>query len=161
MTGNYYESSQINLYIGDTGTANGLTQLAGKFTTNFVTQDGAKYGSYTGVSISKDGIVTAIFDNGETRAIAQIPLATFVDANALEALTGNAYIETTSSGNATLRTAGEGGAGAISANALEDSTVDIAEEFTDMITTQRAYSAASKIITTADSMLEELLTIKR
>lgn len=161
MTGNYYESSQINLYIGDTGTANGLTQLAGKFTTNFVTQDGAKYGSYTGVSISEDGIVTAIFDNGETRAIAQIPLATFVDANALEALTGNAYIETTSSGNATLRTAGDGGAGVISANSLEDSTVDIAEEFTDMITTQRAYSAASKIITTADSMLEELLTIKR
>lgn len=161
MTGNYYESSQINLYIGDTNTANGLTQLAGKFTTNYVTQDGAKYGNYTGVSISEDGIVTAIFDNGETRAIAQIPIATFVDANALEALTGNAYIETTSSGNATLRTAGEGGAGVISSNSLEESTVDIAEEFTDMITTQRAYSAASKIITTADSMLEELLTIKR
>lgn len=161
MTGNYYESSQINLYIGDANTANGLTQLAGKFTTNYVTQDGAKYGNYTGVSISEDGIVTAIFDNGETRAIAQIPIATFVDANALEALTGNAYIETTSSGNATLRTAGEGGAGVISSNSLEESTVDIAEEFTDMITTQRAYSAASKIITTADSMLEELLTIKR
>lgn len=161
MTDNYYESSQINLYIGDANTANGLTQLAGKFTTNYVTQDGAKYGSYTGVSISEDGIVTAIFDNGETRAIAQIPIATFVDANALEALTGNAYIETTSSGNATLRTAGEGGAGVISSNSLEESTVDIAEEFTDMITTQRAYSAASKIITTADSMLEELLTIKR
>lgn len=161
MTDNYYESSQINLYIGDANTANGLTQLAGKFTTNYVTQDGAKYGNYTGVSISEDGIVTAIFDNGETRAIAQIPIATFVDANALEALTGNAYIETTSSGNATLRTAGEGGAGVISSNSLEESTVDIAEEFTDMITTQRAYSAASKIITTADSMLEELLTIKR
>ena len=161
MTDNYYESSQINLYIGDANTANGLTQLAGKFTMNYVTQDGAKYGNYTGVSISEDGIVTAIFDNGETRAIAQIPIATFVDANALEALTGNAYIETTSSGNATLRTAGEGGAGVISSNSLEESTVDIAEEFTDMITTQRAYSAASKIITTADSMLEELLTIKR
>ncbi len=161
MTGNYYESSQINLYIGDENTANGLTQLAGKFSTNYVTQDGAKYGNYTGVSISEDGIVTAIFDNGETRAIAQIPIATFVDPNSLEALTGNAYIETTSSGNATLRTAGDGGAGVISANSLESSTVDIAEEFTDMITTQRAYSAASKIITTADSMLEELLTIKR
>ena len=59
MTGNYYESSQINLYIGDENTANGLTQLAGKFTTNYVTQDGAKYGNYTGVSVSKDGIVTA------------------------------------------------------------------------------------------------------
>ena len=161
MTGNYYESSQINLYIGDANTANGLTQLAGNFATNYVNQDGAKYGNYTGVSISSDGIVTAIFDNGETRAIAQIPLATFVDANSLEALTGNAYIETTSSGNATLRTAGEGGAGVIASSSLENSTVDIAEEFTDMITTQRAYSAASKIITTADSMLEELLTIKR
>lgn len=161
MTGNYYESSQINLYIGDTNTANGLTQLAGKYTTNYTTQDGAKYGSYTGVSVSENGIVTAIFDNGETRAIAQIPIATFVDANSLEALTGNIWIETTASGNATLRTAGEGGAGKISASSLEDSTVDIASEFTDMITTQRAYSAASKIITTADSMLEELLTIKR
>ena len=161
MTGNYYESSQINLYIGDTNTANGLTQLAGKYTTNYTTQDGAKYGSYTGVSVSENGVVTAIFDNGETRAIAQIPIATFVDANSLEALTGNIWIETMASGNATLRTAGEGGAGKISASSLEDSTVDIASEFTDMITTQRAYSAASKIITTADSMLEELLTIKR
>ncbi|MBR4127292.1 MAG: flagellar hook-basal body complex protein [Alphaproteobacteria bacterium] len=161
MTDNYYESSQINLYLGDANTANGLTQLAGKFTTNYVSQDGAKYGNYTGVAVSKDGIVTAIFDNGETRAIAQIPLATFVDVNSLEALTGNSYIETTASGNATLRTAGEGGAGVISSNSLEQSTVDIAEEFTDMITTQRAYSAASKIITTADSMLDELINIKR
>ena len=161
MTGNYYESSQINLYIGDANTANGLTQLAGKFTTNYVNQDGAKFGNYAGVSVSEEGIVTAIFDNGETRAIAQIPLATFVDVNSLEALSGNAYIETTASGNASLCTAGQGGAGVIASSALEESTVDIAEEFTDMITTQRAYSAASKIITTADAMLEELLTIKR
>ena len=120
-----------------------------------------KYGNYTGVSISEDGIVTALFDNGETRAIAQIPIATFVDPNSLEALSGNAYIATTSSGVASLHTAGEGGAGTVSSSTLEQSTADIAEEFTDMITTQRAYSAASKIITTADAMLEELLTIKR
>ena len=161
MTGQYYESSQISLHLGDTNTANGLTQLSGKFTTNYINQDGAKFGNYSGVSISEDGIVTAIFDNGETRAIAQIPLATFVDVNSLEALSGNAYIETTMSGNATLRTAGEGGAGLIASSSLESSTVDIAEEFTNMITTQRAYSAASKIITTADSMLDELINIKR
>ena len=161
MTGEYYESSQISLYLGDAHTANGLTQLSGKFATNYINQDGAKYGNYSGVSISENGVVTAIFDNGETRAIAQIPIATFVDVNSLEALNGNAYIETTMSGNATLRTAGEGGAGVISSNSLEQSTVDIAEEFTDMITTQRAYSAASKIITTADSMLDELINIKR
>lgn len=161
MTGDYYESSQISLYLGDANTANGLTQLSGKYNAKYIIQDGAKYGSYTGVSISEDGIVTAIFDNGETRAIAQIPIATFVDANSLEALTGNAWIETTGSGNATLRTAGEGGAGKVESNSLEASTVDIAEEFTDMIVTQRAYSAASKIITTADSMLEELMSLKR
>ena len=161
MTGNYYESSQISLSLGDANTANGLTQLSGKFATNYVNQDGAKYGNYTGVSISEDGIVTALFDNGETRAIAQIPIATFVDPNSLEALSGNAYIATTSSGVASLHTAGEGGAGTVSSSTLEQSTADIAEEFTDMITTQRAYSAASKIITTADAMLEELLTIKR
>lgn len=161
MTGQYYESSQIDLYLGDNNTANGLTQLAGNYTTNFVHQDGAKYGNYTGVSVGTDGIVTAIFDNGETRAIAQIPIATFVDVNSLEVMTGNAYIETTGSGTAILRTAGESGAGTIASSSLEQSTVDIAQEFTNMITTQRAYSAASKIITTADSMLEELLTIKR
>ncbi|MCQ2913892.1 MAG: flagellar hook-basal body complex protein [Alphaproteobacteria bacterium] len=161
MTGNYYESTQVNLFLGNENTATGLTQLSGAFTTNFISQNGAKFGSYTGVSISEDGVVTAIFDNGQTRPIAQIPVATFVNANSMEALTGNIWIETTGSGNATLRTAGEGGSGTITASSLEDSTVDIANEFTNMITTQRAYSAASKIITTSDDMLEELINIKR
>lgn len=160
-SGNYYESSQINFFLGNENTAQGLTQFAGKYATNYITQNGAKFGNYTGVSVSEDGVVTAIFDNGETRPIAQIPLATFVDPNSLEALTGNIWIETTASGVATLRTAGEGGSGTIASNSLEDSTVDIANEFTNMITTQRAYSAASKIITTADDMLEELVNIIR
>ncbi|MCQ2965561.1 MAG: flagellar hook-basal body complex protein [Alphaproteobacteria bacterium] len=160
-SGNYYESSQINFFLGNENTAQGLTQFAGQYATNYITQNGAKFGNYTGVSVSEDGVVTAIFDNGETRPIAQIPLATFVDPNSLEALTGNIWIETTGSGVATLRTAGEGGSGTIASNSLEDSTVDIANEFTNMITTQRAYSAASKIITTADSMLEELVNIIR
>ncbi len=161
MTGAFYESSQLTLYLGDENTANGLTQLAGNYATNYITQDGAKFGNYTGVSVSEDGIVTAIFDNGETRPIAQIPLATFVDANSLESLNGNAWIETTASGYATLCTAGTSGAGVIAGGSLEDSTVDIAEEFTNMIQVQRAYSASSKIITTASDMLEELMNIKR
>lgn len=161
MTGNYDEANRLSLFLGDANTSNGLTHLSGDYTTNYIKQDGAKYGSYTGVSISEDGIVTALFDNGETRPIAQIPLATFVDSNSLEALTGNTWIETDSSGQPTLRTAGEAGSGKVTATALENSTADIATEFTNMITTQRAYSAAAKIITTSDSMLEELMTIKR
>lgn len=161
MTGNYDESNKLSLFMGDVNTANGLTHLAGDYTTNYIKQDGAKYGSYVGVTISEEGIVTALFDNGETRPIAQVPLATFVDPNSMEALTGNTWIETDRSGQPTLRTAGEAGSGAITGTALENSTADIATEFTNMITTQRAYSAAAKIITTSDSMLEELMTIKR
>ncbi|GHU03372.1 hypothetical protein FACS1894186_8650 [Alphaproteobacteria bacterium] len=113
------------------------------------------------MSISEDGTVIAMFNNGQTRAIAQIPLATFVNPNGLESMTGNAWYETDYSGAATLKTGGTGGAGEISQASLESSTVDVAEEFTDMIITQRAYSAASKSIITADEMLTELMNIKR
>lgn len=155
------EANRINVNLGSANTSTGLTHLSGSFSENYVDQDGAKFGSYSGVTISEDGIVTAIFDNGETRPIAQIPLATFSDPNSMSSLTGNVWIETTRSGQPTLRTATQAGAGAITESSLEKSTVDIAEEFTDMIVVQRAYSAAARIITTADTMLEELLTIKR
>ena len=112
--------------------------------------------SYSGVQIDESGVVTALFDNGETRPIAILPLATFANPNGMEALTGNAWIETDSSGQALLKRAGTNGAGEISSNALESSTVDLATEFSNMIVTQRAYSAATKIITTADEMLDEL-----
>ena len=74
----------------------------------------------------------------------------------MEALTGNSWIETDYSGQAMLKQAGTNGAGQISSNSLEQSTVDLATEFSNMIVTQRAYSAATKIITTADEMLDEL-----
>jgi flagellar hook protein FlgE len=105
--------------------------------------------------------VTALFDNGVRRPVFQIPIATFINPNGLESLTGNAWIETDVSGAYTLRTAGQAGSGTVASASLEASTVDLGEEFTVMITTQRAYSAAAKIITTSDQMLEELVNIKR
>lgn len=155
------EGRMIQLNFGDENTSTGLTHLSGSFSTHYVNQDGAKFGSYSGVTIGQDGIVTAVFDNGVTCPIAMIPLATFTDSNSLTSLSGNVWIETTASGQPTLRSAGESGAGTIESNSLEKSTVDIAEEFTNMIVVQRAYSAATRIITTSDSMLEELLAIKR
>jgi flagellar hook protein FlgE len=89
-----------------------------------------------------------------------VPVATFVNPNAMESISGNVYIETDFSGAPTVREAGEGGAGDVTGASLESSTVDLGEEFTNMIVTQRAYSAAAKIITTADEMLDELLRIK-
>ena len=156
MDGGYQQGTTITLNAGNVGTNDGLTSLSGDFTTNYITQDGAKFGSYSGVSISKDGVVTALFDNGETRPIAILPLATFANPNGMEALTGNSWIETDYSGQAMLKQAGTNGAGQISSNSLEQSTVDLATEFSNMIVTQRAYSAATKIITTADEMLDEL-----
>ncbi len=148
--------TSIKISMGNVGTNDGLTNLSGSFTTNYIKQDGAKFGSYSGVSIDESGVVTALFDNGETRPIAILPLATFANPNGMEALTGNSWIETDASGQALLKRAGTNGAGEIASNSLESSNVDLATEFSNMIVTQRAYSAATKIITTADEMLDEL-----
>lgn len=156
MTGEYGQGTPISLIQGNVGTNDGLTSLAGNFNTNYIKQDGAKFGSYAGVSIDESGVVTALYDNGETRPIAILPLATFSNPNGMSALTGNAWIETDYSGQALLKMANTNGAGKVEANALEQSTVDLATEFSNMIITQRAYSAATKIITTADEMLDEL-----
>ena len=96
-----------------------------------------------------------------TRKIAQVALATFPSADSLTATNANAYKVSQGSGTYNLKTPGAGGAGFIGASQLEASTVDLSAEFTGLITTQRAYSASSKIITTADEMLAELISIKR
>lgn len=156
MNNGYQQGTSIKLGMGNAGTNDGLTSLSGSFTTNYIKQDGAKFGSYAGVTVNENGVVTAQFDNGETRPIAILPLATFTNANGMGALTGNAWIETDSSGQPLLKQAGTNGAGEVTSNALESSTVDLATEFSNMIVTQRAYSASTKIITTADEMLDEL-----
>ncbi len=156
MTGESGHGTPITLNMGNVGTNDGLTNLSGNFTTNYIKQDGAKFGSYAGVQVSENGVVTALFDNGETRPIAILPLATFANPEGMESLTGNAWIETDASGQALLKMAGTNGAGEITSGALETSKTDLATEFSNMIVTQRAYSAATKIITTADEMLDEL-----
>lgn len=151
----------INMNVGVADTVEGLTQFAGGYLVSQIEQDGVQFGSFTSVQIDEAGIVTAIFDNGRSLPNFQIPLATFSNPNGLLAQTGNVFIETTQSGQFFLRAPITGGAGQIESGALEASTVDLATEFTDMIITQRAYSASAKIITTADEMLDELVRIKR
>lgn len=138
-----------------------LSQYAATSTVNAISSNGASVGSVVGVQIDDKGVVSAIFDNSEVRKIAQIGLATFANADGLLALNGNAYQPTIGSGNYTIKEAGIGGAGQISSSTLEASTVDLSAEFTGLITTQKAYSASSKIITTADQMLTELINIIR
>jgi len=138
-----------------------LTQYASASTVNAVNSDGANVGNVVGVEVSEDGIVSAIFDNSEVRKIAKIGLATFPNPDGLSPVSGNAYRPTIPSGEFVIKEPGVGGAGEIAASTLEASTVDLSAEFTGLITTQKAYSACSKIITTADQMLDELINIKR
>ncbi len=151
----------VGLYFGDIGQSDGMTQLSGSYALSYQTQNGAKFGNFSGVSIGSDGVVTANFDNGVTRPIFQIPIASFVDPDGMESLSGNVFIGTDTSGDPTLRTPGTVGAGSVNQSSLESSTVDIGTQFTTMIVTQRAYSAASKIITTANQMLDDLMSIVR
>ena len=134
-----------------------LSQVGNNYSTNFVTQDGVAPGSYIGISIATDGTLNALFDNGETRPVYRIALADFPSPTGLEARSGNAYSQSSRSGNYVLKQPASGGAGRISGNTLEASTVDIAKEFSDMILTQRAYSANTKVISTANDMLQELI----
>jgi flagellar hook protein FlgE len=151
----------ITLDLGTIGFGDGMTQYAGDYYPSIIEQDGLAFGAFTGITISDQGIVTALFDNGQLRDIFQLPIATFRNPNGLEARNGNAYLQTERSGDALLLQANTGGAGEVAPSSLESSTVDLAEEFTNMIITQRAYSASAKIITTADEMLEELIRIRR
>lgn len=152
-------SQEIRLELG--GAAGGLTQFDSQSLVQSVATNGTAFGNLTNIEIDERGFVTAIFDNGISRQIAQVALATFPNADGLIPVNGNAYRVAQQSGTYNFKTAGSGGAGFISPSTLEASTVDLSSEFTGLITTQRAYSASSKIITTADQMLEELLNIKR
>jgi flagellar hook protein FlgE len=139
----------------------GMTQFAKSFGITSVTADGVPPGDLVGLVLEGDGMLTAQFSNGRARALYQIPLATFLNANGLAPDQGGAFRTTLESGLYNINSSNAGGAGRIVSGALEASNVDLAAEFTNLITTQRAYSAASRIITTADEMLEELLRIKR
>ncbi len=151
----------IAFNFGTAGQANGFTQFDTTSSLYGSTIDGTLFGGLSGVRVDEEGFVVALFTNGIERNLYKLPVATFANADGLGMISGNAYRQTSQSGSPSMKAADEAGAGKISSKAVEQSTVDIAEEFSDMIIIQRAYSAASKIITTADEMLDELTRLKR
>lgn len=151
----------IALKLGSDAGLDGLTQFAGESALISSNVDGGLLGNVASVQISDAGVVSAVFDNGTTRAVFQLPLATFQNPDGLTRLSGNNYAISDASGNVAINAPGALGAGKIAASTLEASTVDLAQEFTNMIRFQRAYSASSKIITTVDEMLQEVSSLKR
>jgi flagellar hook protein FlgE len=155
------ETQVLNFDLGEIGTLDGMTQFAGDYTPTLIERDGAQFGSLDRLEIDEDGVMTAIFNNGQTRPIYRIPVIEFVNPNGLLPVDGNAFQSTAQAGAYYMWDAGVGPAGEIVSASLENSTVDIAEEFSNMIIAQRAYSSNAKIIQTADEMLQEITNLKR
>jgi flagellar hook protein FlgE len=151
----------ISIDPGDTGTYNGLTGFASPHSASVIQQDGYGVGILEKVAIDKAGAISGIFSNGVTRMLAQIVLADFSNQGGLNRYGRSLYTESPNSGTALIGNAGETISGTISSGALESSNVDIAQEFTSMITAQRGFQANARIITTSDNMLDELVNLKR
>ena len=141
--------------------AGGMTQYDSQSIVQSVSTNGTPFGNLTSIAIDSSGYVTAAFDNGVTRRIAQVAIATFPNPDGLSPVSGDAYRVSLQSGTYNLKAPGTGGAGSISPSSLEASTVDLSSEFSSLITTQQAYSASSKIITTADQMMQDLINVIR
>ena len=153
-------AQNITVDWGTDDSTDGITQFDSDSNLVSTTVDGAIFGELANITVTELGVVTAIFENGVTKSIYQLPVATFSNVAGLTARSGNAYQETDLSGSFSLNEASVGGSGLIAPSTLEASTVDLAEEFAKMIVTQRAFSAATRVITTSDDMLSELIRIK-
>lgn len=151
----------LDLDMGDVNDASGITQFAGEYVPTKINKNGALFGVVSSVEVSEDGIITAVFNNGVRRPIYQIPIAVVQNPNGLTARDGTAFIQSRDSGSLYLWDAGMGPAGKTAGNSLERSNVDIAQELTSMIETQRTYSTNAKVIQTSDEMLDELTRLKR
>ena len=130
------------------------TQLASAFNVTSATVNGSSPSKLDHVTIDNDGTVTSVYANGITQATYRIPLADVPSEDALTPLTGNVYEPSLASGNMTIGTATTGSLGAIDSSSLENSTVDLATELTNMIATQRAYEANSKVIQASSDLLK-------
>jgi len=151
----------IAIDAGTIGQFDGLTGFAGQKTAQLIQQDGYGLGILEKIDIDQGGNIAGIFSNGVTRVLAQIMLADFTNQGGLRKSGRSMYQISPNSGAAVSGVAGQTISGSITSGALESSSVDIAQEFTSMITAQRGFQANARIITTSDAMLDELVNLKR
>jgi flagellar hook protein FlgE len=139
----------------------GVTSFAQKSNASSVSQDGYASGTLNSMTIDRDGKITGAFSNGQSRVIGQLGIAQFGAPDQMARVSGNLFATTAGSGPATIGGANTGGRGAIVAGALENSNVNLSDELVHMIAAQRNYQANAKTVTTADSLLGELMNLKR
>jgi flagellar hook protein FlgE len=152
----------ITLNLGTFGGSSGVTQFAGTdYSLYSINQNRSAPGSFTGISTSDTGAVTANYNNGQSVTVAQIPVITFADPNALQRQNGQAFTSTLQSGVAIAQNQDQNGAGTLVAGSVEQSNVDIATQLSALIVAQEAYGANAKVISTANEMLETTLQVKQ
>jgi flagellar hook protein FlgE len=155
-------AQNISLNLGTYGLTNGVTQYAGStYNLAGLTQNGVPPGSFSSVTAQTDGSIVVNYNNGESRTIAQVPVTTFAAPDQLQSQNGQAYTATLLSGTPTSDPAGTSGAGTLVTSAVEQSNVDIAAEFSQLIVAQQAYSANAKMITAADQLLQTTINMKQ
>jgi flagellar hook protein FlgE len=151
----------IQFYLGAAGRSDGIVQFSAPSQALSISRDGSPASVLTGIQIDEQGLLDAIFDSGFRQTKFKIPIANVQNPNGMRALDGQAFALTRESGSIYFYDAGEGPTGSLVSSALEESTTDVAEELTQLIKTQRAYSSNAKIIQTVDEMLQETTNLKR
>lgn len=152
----------FNINLGTIGSMkNTVTQSASKSSTKAYSQDGYTLGYLDNFKIDSSGTITGVYSNGTNKVIGQLALASFTNDRGLEKAGDNTYVETNNSGQASIGESGVAGKGSLLAGALEMSNVDLSEQMTDMIVTQRGFQSNAKTIQTADTLLETVLGLKR
>ena len=155
------EQMSVTLDFGEVNSFEGLTQHASQFTAVVSGQDGYMAGNLEAVSIQEDGRILGTFSNGITQTLAQIAIARFSNPSGLVRMEKNLYGATGNSGAPFIGTAGSSIQASIVSGALEQSNVDLASEFTRLIIAQRGFQANSRVITTSNDVLEDLVNLKR
>lgn len=162
FTPNGFPAAQsVNVAFGTVGDIDGISQFASPTTVLIRDQDGFPMGDLIDFGIDPTGTIQGSFTNGETLVLGQIALADFNNPEGVIRLTDNLFTGSANSGDAVLGFTGEGSQSFITAGALEMSNVDLAQEFTNMITTQRGFQSNARVITTSDEMLQELVNLRR
>jgi flagellar hook protein FlgE len=161
VTFNGADPQTVDYDFGTVDGKDGLTQHAETFATRFQSQDGFGSGELLGLDVTDDGFVEALFTNGETRPISQLVLGRFANTEGLTPLGDGIYRESTDSGSAFIDAPLTGGRGSIVGGALETSNVSLSKQFIDIITAQRSFQANTRVITSSDQLLVELLNIVR
>jgi flagellar hook protein FlgE len=156
-----WDSGGIDLDFGSSSDPDRLTGFAGNNTAAALSQDGSASGTIVGFSVSQQGLITGVFSNGRSQALGQLALAVFNNPAGLEKAGGSLYIQSANSGSPHLGVPGTGGRGTLSGGTLEMSNVDLAAEFTNLIVAQRGFQANSRVITTSDEILQDLVNLKR